>query len=135
MSISLDVFKVVCAHFGIPLALDKMGGPAKVLTFLGFQLNTTTMVVSVPPDKLDQYRTRVHTLLETELISLDDLRSILGCLNWTLAIIIPGRAFLRRLYDATKTLTCPSTMITITHEMKADLRIWVQFLEGHLCHI
>ena len=42
----------VCQELGVPLAEDKMEGPTQSLTFLGIQLSSNPLSVSLPPDKL-----------------------------------------------------------------------------------
>ena len=44
--------------------------------------------------------------------------------------IIPGRPFLRRLYDATKGIENPKYLICVSAHMKEDLAIWLNFLSN-----
>ena len=41
-----------CRELGVLLAADKVEGPATLLTFLGIELNTMTMSLGLPADKL-----------------------------------------------------------------------------------
>ncbi len=130
----LNVFKTVSARIGIPLAPEKTEGLARDIMFLGFRLQTNILIVSVPPDKMIKYAQRVEAVLQADSISLD--QSLLGCLNWTLSIIIPGWAFLRCMYDAMIGKSLGSDMILITREMKSDLEIWQHFINtfnGRAC--
>ena len=45
-----------CSELGIPLALDKTEGPTTELTFLGVLLNSASLSVSLPQDKLQALR-------------------------------------------------------------------------------
>ena len=49
-------------------------------------------------------------------------------LNFTCSVVIPGRAFSRRLYDLAIGVSKPHHLIRLTKEMKADLTIWQEFL-------
>ena len=40
---NLQVIEGVCQHLGVPLALEKVEGPSKSLTFLGILLDTENM--------------------------------------------------------------------------------------------
>ncbi len=44
-------------------------------------------------------------------------------------MVVPGRAFLRRLIDLTKGIRCASHFIRLSRSVKADLRIWGSFLD------
>jgi len=61
-------------------------------------------------------------------VSLMELHSLLGLLNFACSVIIPGRAFLRRLFDLTIGHTCPHYRITLNAEARADLRAWYEFI-------
>ena len=39
-------------RLGIPVALDKLGGPSMTITFLGIQLDSVAQVLSLPLDKV-----------------------------------------------------------------------------------
>ena len=49
---NLDTIKQVCDILGVPLALEKVEGPATSLSFLGITLDTVTMEAKLPPEKL-----------------------------------------------------------------------------------
>ena len=49
---NLDTIKQICDILGVPLALEKVEGPATSLSFLGITLDTVTMEAKLPPEKL-----------------------------------------------------------------------------------
>ena len=49
------------------------------------------------------------------------IQSLTGLLNFACAVVIPGRAFLRRLIDLT---------IRLSKDVKEDLLVWQKFLSG-----
>jgi len=57
------------------------------------------------------------------------LQSLLGLLNFTCSVIVPGRAFLRRMIDLTKGLRRPHHRIRLSKETKSDMIVWLTFLE------
>lgn len=61
-------------------------------------------------------------------VTLRELQSLLGLLNFACSVIIPGRAFLRRLFDLIVGHTCPHYRITLNAEARADLRAWHEFI-------
>ena len=65
-------------------------------------------------------------LLKRRIISRYKLELAVGFLLFAAKIVIPRRAFLRRLFDAIRRLVA---MIRITKYMKADLLWWKAFLK------
>ncbi|KAL5509617.1 hypothetical protein EMCRGX_G005014 [Ephydatia muelleri] len=51
---STETMLRVCERLGIPVALDKLEGPATTITFLGITINTTLQQLRLPPDKLQE---------------------------------------------------------------------------------
>ena len=44
----------VCERLSIPVALDKLEGPATSITFLGITIDTTLQQLRLPPDQLEE---------------------------------------------------------------------------------
>ena len=57
------------------------------------------------------------------------MQSLLGKLIFFTRAILPGRAFVRRLYDATIWVTKPHHHIRIPKVMHEDLSPWYKFLQ------
>ena len=72
----------------------------------------------------------INNVLEKEKITLKDLQSIIGTLNFACAVVVPGRAFLHRLIDLTIGISKPIYKIRITKSVKEDLIIWRDFLSN-----
>ena len=51
---STETMLRVCERLGIPVALDKLEGPATTKTFFGITINTTLQQLQLPPDKLQE---------------------------------------------------------------------------------
>ena len=64
-------------------------------------------------------------------ISLRDLQWQLGLLNFASGVIIPGRVFLRRLFDLTIGHTSPHYRIRLNSEARYDLKLWHSFIESY----
>lgn len=61
--------------------------------------------------------------------TLRNLQSVIGLLNFAGAVVVPGRAFLRRLIDLTIGISKPYHHIRLSQEVKKDLQVWYDFLE------
>ena len=75
--------------------------PTTRLTFLGIEFDTVGMTMRLPQDKLTELQRRIHETLHTSKTTLRDLQSIIGLLNFASQVVASGRAFIRRLIDAT----------------------------------
>jgi len=65
--------------------------------FLGIKLDTVAIEARLPLDKLARARATVDKLLKSEIVTYTKLESFLGFLSFTAKVVIPSRAFLRRL--------------------------------------
>ena len=98
---ALDQFTKLCADLGVPLAPHKTVGPTTVLTFLGVELDTIQMQARLPLDKLHTYTSDLEELLQHKKVTLRHLKSTIGKLEFSTAVIPSGKPFLRRLHDLT----------------------------------
>ena len=62
-------------------------------------------------------------------VTLKEMQSLTGTLNFFGRCILPGRAFTRRLYSLTKNLTKPHHHVRLNKEAQHDMQVWLQFLE------
>lgn len=68
--------------------------------FFDIEIDTIQMEVRLPQDKLEKAKSWVAKTLKSQTISRSNLRSLLGFLSFACKVVIPGRAFLLRLFDA-----------------------------------
>jgi hypothetical protein len=66
--------------------------------------------------------------LNRKKVTLKDLQSLIGLLNFACFVIVPGRAFLRRFIDLTQGMQKPRHFIRLRQAIKEDLKIWQTFL-------
>lgn len=118
---------------GVPVAEDKVEGPSTRIKFLGLEVDTEQMLVQLPIDKLNDLRSCIDEVLKqkSKKITLRSLQSLIGKLNFACRAIVPGRAFCRRLIDATIGATRPFHKIRVTRGMVEDLLVWKSFLDNH----
>ena len=124
-------FLALCDDLGVPIAEGKTFGPLMTLQFAGITLDSITMQASLLEDKLAKCRDQLSPCYRMKRITLRDLQSLIGLLNFTCPVIVPGRAFLRRLIDLTKGIRSPHRFIRITKECKQDIQVWLSFLHQY----
>ena len=124
----LDMFISLCNFLGIPIAPDKTFGPSTTLTFAGIELDSLRCEARLPRDKIAKCVQFIANFLSRKKVTLRELQSLLGLLNFACAVVTPGRAFLRRLIDLTRGISHPHFFIRLTRNVKNDLRVWQEFL-------
>ena len=97
----LDTFLLLCSYLGIPMAPEKTVGPSTTLAFAGIELDTVLMEARLPKEKLDKCRELLSAFLRRRKVTLQEIQSLTGLLNFACTVVVPGRAFLRRLIDLT----------------------------------
>ena len=123
-SASLSSFIRMCALMGVPIALDKTFDAATILDFAGIELDTIQMTARLPADKIRKCKGAIAVLDQKKRVTLHQLQSVIGLLNFACSVIVPGRAFLRRLIDLTIGLTKPYHHVRLNKEARADLAAW-----------
>ena len=92
---------------GVPLAGDKTVEPTEVLVLFGIELDTINMVMMLPQEKVSEIKERIISCLNSHKITLRELQSLIGILNFACQVVVSGRTFWRRLIDATCKLRKP----------------------------
>ncbi|KAK3098108.1 hypothetical protein FSP39_016192 [Pinctada imbricata] len=121
-------FNEICQELGVPIAEDKTEGPTTRLTFLGIEFDTINMTMKLPAEKLREITEKIQSMLLKKKTTLNDLQSLIGSLNFACRVVNPGRAFLRRLIDATISVHKAHHRIRVSESMKDDLKAWLEFL-------
>ena len=157
---ALREFRAMCVFLGIPLALEKTFLPDQIMIFLGLEYDSIEEVVRLPVDKLVRCKEGLAWLLgeavrpawisqshnnesgkvcdrqgtagpARSVVRLSELQSVLGLLSFACTVVVPGRAFLRRLFALTIGIKKPFYFVKITEAAKADLRVWQTFLHNY----
>lgn len=127
---NLSTFLTLCSDIGVPIKSDKTVHPTTVITIYGIEIDSTAMMSRLPRDKLEKAALLLSNLQYKRKVKLCELQSLIGFLNFACSVILPGRAFLRRLIDLTKGIARPHYYIRLTKEARADIRAWLSFLQS-----
>ena len=123
-------FDNLCLDIGVPQAPQKMTEPSFVTEFLSIELDSIHWKASLPLQKVKSYRSEVAIFLERNKITQKQLQSLVGKLSFA-SLVVPARAFLRRLIDKINTVKKPFHFIKVTKEMRCDLSMWLEFLDHY----
>lgn len=125
----MEHFRLICGDIGVPLAEEKTSGPSCIMTFLGLEIDTLKMVIRIPQEKLFDLKAKLEDVLCMTKITLRDLQSLCGSLNFCARAIPSARAFNRRFFDAMSGITNLNHFIRVSVGMKQDIETWLEFLE------
>ena len=113
---------------GIPLAEDKIEGPALQLIYLGIVINSKDMTIEVPQEKYIDSMEILRKWRKRRTCTKRQLKSLIGKLGHICKVVRPGRMFSRRLIDLSTTVKRMHHHITLNREARADIRWWLDFL-------
>ena len=100
--------------------------------WLSWELNfesSLEMMAQLPVDKLRRYSSIISDASKSRKVKLCEMQSIIGCLQFATSVIVPGKAFIRRLIDRTIGVSVPFSYVTLNEEAKKDLDMWKKFLQ------
>ncbi len=126
---SLNALLNLCKSACIPVAPHKTINPCWCIIFLGTELDTKSMEARLPIDKLQKYSKHIHEIIGKGKITLKELQSVNGQLQYATCVVHSGWAFLRRLINLTIGRTVPYVYVTLNKGARLDLKIWILFLE------
>ena len=98
------------------------------MVIYGIEIDSEAMVARLPQGKIDKILGLLKIFKVRRKVTLRELQSLLDLLNFACSVIMPGRAFLRRLFDSTVGHTCPHFRITLNSEARVDLKAWYTFI-------
>ncbi|MES9881803.1 MAG: reverse transcriptase domain-containing protein [Sedimenticola sp.] len=127
---SLRRFMSFCHEVGIPMALDKTFPPDTTMTFVGITLDSRLMEARLPQDKIDKSLSLLQSFMSRSSCKRRELESLIGYLNFTCSVVLPGRACLRRLISSIMEVKQPYHFVKISAEAKADMYMWSTFIRG-----
>eukprot|EP00731_Ephydatia_muelleri_P035535 Em0133g5a len=121
---SMETMLRVCMRLGIPVALDKLEGPATTITFLGITINIALQQLRLPPDKLQEMTLMIKSWLGKHKTTKRDLLSLIGKLSCAAKVVPSGRHFLRRLIELSTTVSKLHHHIHLIVEAREDIIWW-----------
>ena len=99
----LTNFLSVWDYLGVPKAQEKLLAQMLPYSLQGSRLTPSVLQeATLLVNKLQKCRMFLCTLYKRRKVTLREFQSLLGLLNFTLSIVVPGRAFLRHMINLPK---------------------------------
>ena len=132
----LRIFLQTCEELGFPVALEKTAWGERIIVFSGLLLDLQKQIIGIPTDKICKTLDLVEYFWNkvNKNVTVLKFQQLCGSLNFLCRAILPGRAFLRRLYAMTQGCQLkPHHHVHISQENRMDLLIWKKFLTNPVC--
>ena len=118
---ALDVMISICQSLGVPLAADKIAGPATSLVFLGIELDSVHMEAWLPDDKLTRLCQELRQWATRKCCRRRELEHLLGVLDFSCTVLPSGRCFMRRMFTLLHSLSDPNRFLRLNAEFRFGL--------------
>ena len=115
-------------RLGFSINWNKVVGPSTCLTFLGVQIDTISMSLSLPSDKLCEFSDLLCSFMGKKRASRKQLETLIGKLSWASQVIQGGHTFLRRMINLKCAMSCNNHKVLLTAEFYQDILWWKNFI-------
>lgn len=105
--------------------MKKNCDPNQVITYIGYELDSTIMKCTFPKEKKVQ---NIQFAFEQNKLTLKHVHSLIYLLNFACNVVMPGRAFLKKFIDLTIGIMKEYYRIRMTKQVEEDLAVCIIFL-------
>ncbi len=118
----------VLTKLGFPIAAHKTEGPGRTIVFLGIVIDAEAGVLRLPEEKLLRLQRTIREWGSRKTCTKRQLLSLIGQLQHACCVVRPGRSFLRRMIDLSKSVRSMERVIRLNVGFRSDLQWWSSFL-------
>jgi hypothetical protein len=126
---SLNSVISLLRKLGFSINWKKVVDPTKQIVFLGIEIDSESLELRLPQDKLCALRSELHAFKSKVRANKKQLQSLVGKLNFAASVVHGGRVFLRNLINAIGILKHDSHKIRLEGNLLADIHWWISFME------
>ena len=130
MQAGLESLLALFTRLKVPVAAEKVKGPSTRLTFLGIEVDTSSMSLRLPSKKLNSLKSMVANWLHKKSCRIQDLQSLVGKLQHASKVVHPGRTFLCKLFELIKGRPRGLQFVRLGMPFRLDLRWCHIFLDS-----
>ena len=124
----LTILLALFDHLNIPVAPEKLEGPATSIVFLGIELDTIQLRLRLPVGKLQELQKLIQSWIGRRSCYKQELQSLAGKLQHACKVVSPGRTFLRRVFEMLRIGCKKHHHIRLSAAFRSDLMWWHIFL-------
>lgn len=125
---AMNILIGLLRNLGFAISWSKVCGPTQNITFLGINIDTVRMLLSLPQEKVEDFMLLLNKFTGMKRASKKQLQSLAGGLNWASSIVAGGRVYLRRILDTIQKLRAQNHKTLLSQEFHLDLQWWLTYL-------
>jgi hypothetical protein len=125
---AIDHFIELCRALGIQLSQNKIIRGETTAIYLGIEIDTIAQEARLPADKLDALRQLLQSWLHKNKATLRELQQLGGKLEWSSAVVPPGRTYTQHVYRLVTKMHRKHHHIRIPAVVREDIAAWLYFL-------
>ena len=132
----MDTFLQICESIKCPIALDKTERAASLMVFLGVLMDGRSWTMAVPQEKKYKALQLLRWAIHKKKVTVHFIQQLTGTLNFLCKVIVPGRTFLRCMYDQLKLVDAQGNPLKKYHHFYLDqgfvkdCKVWEIFLSN-----
>ncbi len=127
----IHTFLKVCGDIGFPVALDKTEWSSEWKVFLGLLIHGRKQLICLPEQKVHDAELMIQHLLEQKKVTIKQVMSLAGKLNFFTRALNYGRTFLQSIfYLISPYHNRPGCYVHLTKEARADMYLWSTVMES-----
>jgi hypothetical protein len=88
------------------------------------------MECRIPMEKIIKLKSKLDYFKHRKKVTLKEIHSLIGLLNFACSVVVPGRAFLRRLINLTCNIRSQNFYVSLNKDSRADLQTWSYFIDS-----
>ena len=111
----------IIQQVGLTEAEDKASPPSTVMIFLGLEVNTITMTIKIPQQKLIEIRMELGRWFLGRRVTKKQMQSLVGILNFAAGCIKPGRIYFSRILNVLRRM---DKEVVVQQEIMDDIDWW-----------
>lgn len=123
-----NTFIDVCKTLGLQIAQAKCSPPANRMEWLGYQVDSVKMSVSIPAAKLEQILHECRLWIDKTKVNKKMIQALAGKLVYISQCVRSARKFIVRILSTLRSMK-QTDWITLGNPFKADIRWFLHFAE------
>ena len=125
---NLTIMSYTCNYLGFGIQRNKFVYPTTVMEYIGIEIDTIAMQLRITQERLDEIMIQLSQWKQRSSCTKREILSLVGKLSFVSRVVRPGRTFVRRLIDLSKTARYLHYRIHLTKAARADIRWWELYL-------
>lgn len=119
----------IIRKLGFGISWSKITGPLQKIIFLGIELNSIAMQLSLPQEKLEKLSNLLKEFNNKKRATKRELQSLCGHLNFASMVVKGGRTFCRRIINVMNKLKRQNHSTRLNSEFRKDINeFWLPFM-------